>query len=310
MSWLLWRQHRLQGAIAAAAYAAFGVAVLLTGWHMANIYHSALVTCRANGTCDELNLFQGYGPIVDVINLTAIVPLLIGLFWGVTSVGREMETGTHALAWTQSVTRRRWLAGKIGLLMGAAAFWAAAVTAAVTWWSKTTNSYYGDRFQGGKFMIQGIVPVGYALFAAALGLTAGALIRRTLPALAVTVFGYVAALVTVSNWIRPHLATPLVSDVPFDQPDAVPSGSWLLHQDLVLHGHVVSGALSLPAQCAASADNGSVRTCLADLGYRYVVHYQPASRYWTFQWMEFTGFVALAAVLTVIAWFTVLRHDA
>jgi hypothetical protein len=309
MSWLLWRQHRLQAAVAAAAYTAFVFAVLLTGWHMAQIYHSALVTCRANGTCDELNLFQGYGAIVDVVNLTAAVPLLIGLFWGVTAVGREMDTGTHVLAWTQSVTRRRWLAGKIGLLLAAAAVWGAAVTIAVTWWSKTPNSYYADRFDPGKFMIQGIVPVGYALFAAALGLAAGAVIRRTLPALAVTVVGYVAAMVVVSNWIRPHLAAPLVSDVPFDQQNAVPSGSWVFRQDIYLHGKAITSALSLPAQCARDR-GGNVRQCLANLGYRYVVHYQPASRYWPFQWAEFTGFVVLAAVLVAVAWFTVLRRDA
>jgi hypothetical protein len=308
MTWLLWRQHRLQTAVAAAAFGAFLVAVLLTGWHMADIYHSALVTCRANGTCDELNLFQGYGAVVDVVNLTAAVPLLIGLFWGVTSVGREMDTGTHVLAWTQSVTRRRWLAGEIGLLMAAAAIWGAAVTVAVTWWSKTPNSYYADRFDPGKFMIQGIVPVGYALFAAALGLAAGAVIRRTLPALAVTVVGYVAAQVTVSNWIRPHLAAPLISDVPFDQENAVPSGSWVFRQDIFLHGKALTGALELPARCAGNRDN--VRHCLADLGYRYVVHYQPASRYWPFQWVEFTGFVTLSAVLVGVAWFSVLRRDA
>ena len=310
MTWLLWRQHRLQAGIAAAAYAGFMVAILLTGWRMAHIYHSAMVICRADGTCGDLHLFQGYGAIIDLVNLTAVVPLLIGLFWGVTSVGREVETGTHVLSWTQSVTRHHWLAAKIGLLMAAAAVWGTAVTIAVTWWSKTPNSYYSDRFDPARFMIQGIVPVGYALFAAALGLAAGALIRRTLPALAVTVFGYVAALVVVSNWVRPNLAAQAVSDVPFDQPNAVSSGSWILRQDIVLHGKALGGAFRLPAQCATGQGKDNVRQCLADLGYRYVVHYQPANRYWPFQWVEFAGFVALAAVLVGLAWFTVLRRDA
>ena len=37
---------------------------------------------------------------------------------------------------------------------------------------------------------------------------------------------------------------------------------------------------------------------------------RPASRYWPFQGVEFTGFVALAAVLVGLVWFTVLRWDA
>jgi hypothetical protein len=100
----------------------------------------------------------------------------------------------------------------------------------------------------------------------------------------------------------------LVSDVPDDQQNAVPSGSWIFRQDIVLHGKAITGALSLPAQCVA--DRNNVRHCLADLGYRYVVRYQPPSRYWPFQWVEFTRFVALAAVLVAVAWYSVLRRDA
>jgi ABC-type thiamine transport system ATPase subunit len=80
MTWLLWRQHRLQAGIAAAAYAGFMVAILLTGWRMAHIYHSAMVICRADDTCGDLSLFQGYGAIID--RSTRGRPLLIGLFSG------------------------------------------------------------------------------------------------------------------------------------------------------------------------------------------------------------------------------------
>lgn len=61
MTWLLWRQHRLPGAIGTVVFGGFFVALLLTGWHMTDLYRSALATCRPNRTCDDLNLFQGYG---------------------------------------------------------------------------------------------------------------------------------------------------------------------------------------------------------------------------------------------------------
>lgn len=47
------------------------------------------------------------------------VPAVIGMFWGAPLISRELETGTHYLAWNQGVTRTRWLATKLGL--GAAA---------------------------------------------------------------------------------------------------------------------------------------------------------------------------------------------
>lgn len=310
MTWLLWRQHRLQGAVAGGAYAAFLVLLLLTGWHMADLYRSALATCRANRTCDDLNLFQGYGAIVDTVNLSVAVPLIIGAFWGATLVGREYDAGTQALVWTQSITRRRWLRDKIMLLFAATFVCSAAMAAIVTWWSGTTNSLYGDRFTPSKFDVQGFVPVAFAVFAAALGLAAGAITRRILPALAITVIGFAAVRIAVTNFARPHYLAPLVSDTPFGQLEPVPSGSWQIKQSIELHGQVLSGAIRLPAECAGATVRAGARECLGNLGYRYVVRYQPASRYWTFQLIESALYVGLAAGLVTVAVVAVRRRDA
>ena len=80
----------------------------------------------------------------------------------------------------QSVTRKRWLAITAGEMLLAAAVWGGAVSALVTWWSGPDNALQLDQFKPGRFDIMGIVPVGYALFAMALGLCAGALLRRNL----------------------------------------------------------------------------------------------------------------------------------
>ena len=48
--------------------------------------------------------------------LMLAVPALLGIFWGAPLVARELETGTYRLAWTQSVTRTRWLAVKVALV--------------------------------------------------------------------------------------------------------------------------------------------------------------------------------------------------
>ena len=113
-------------------------------------------------------------------------PCLLGVFWGGPLVAGELETGTNQFAWMQSVTRSRWLAVKVGWVLLAAAVWGGAVSALVTWWSGPVNALEHQDFQPGQFDIQGIVPVGYAVFAVALGIAAGTLLRRTLPALAIT----------------------------------------------------------------------------------------------------------------------------
>ena len=79
----------------------------------------------------------------------------------------------------------------------------------VTWWYSPIDKVNQDRFGAAAFGLHGFVPAGYALFAFALGATTGLLFRRTLPAMVVTLVGFVAARLTVAYWIRPHFMTPV-----------------------------------------------------------------------------------------------------
>ena len=106
------------------------------------------------------------------------MPAVLGMFIGAPLVAREIETGTGQFAWTQGVTRRRWLAVKVGWLLLAALAWGGAVAALVTWWSGPKNAAYLNAFSPGRFDVQGIMPAAYSLFAMALGIAAGTLIRR------------------------------------------------------------------------------------------------------------------------------------
>ena len=63
------------------------------------------------------------------------VPGLIGMFWGAPLVAREFETGTFRLAWTQGVTRTRWLAAKLAVAGAAAIAAGELFTLMVNWWS-------------------------------------------------------------------------------------------------------------------------------------------------------------------------------
>jgi ABC-2 family transporter protein len=312
MTWLLWRQHRAQAIVAAALLTIVGIILWISGVEMAHTYRSALATCRANDTCDNLVLFQGDGALIDLVNLTIVAPLLLAVFWGTGLVGREAETGTHTLAWTQSVPRRRWLNAKLVTLLVATIVWSAALSAVVTWWSGTFNSMNGNRFEPSKFEIQGVVPVAYSLFAVALGVAAGAILRRTLPAVAVTVFGYAAVRILVDNYLRPHLVRPLTTLTRLDESNGSHPGAWILSQNLFVNGHVVTGAIQAPAQCSRAAlkTRGQMNTCVSDAGFRLLTKYEPASRYWPFQWIETGIFLGLAVVLIALCVVVVRRLDA
>jgi hypothetical protein len=325
MTWVTWRQYRYQGALAAALLAVLAVLLLITGLHAAWVWHSALAGCAKHGSCASLpgsDLSLSNPTIAALVVATSAVPLLPGLFWGAPMVASELETGTNQFAWTQSITRRHWLAVRTGWLLLAAAVLAGAVSALVTWWSGPDNALTADAFQANRFDIIDIVPVGYAIFAMALGICAGALLRRTLPALAVTLAGFAALRMLTSQWLRLHYMTPVTVYYKLTAP-FVPAGSYLgVSQGIVgangkpltagPNSYVYNGA-PIPAGCmrfTGSPNPGAVVPCLSAHGYRGYVTYQPASRFWAFQGIETGIFVVLAAVLLGVTFWVLKRRDA
>jgi hypothetical protein len=305
MIWVLWRQHRAQAAIAAAAVLAFAVPVLITGRRLSD----ALIACRSGNSCG--GLFDGYQAMTTLVNITVAVPLLIAVFWGATVICREVEAGTTALVWAQSITRRRWLWSKLVALFVFTLVSSAAVAGLVTWWSNTHNAQVESRFNSLQFDIQGISPIGYALFASAVGLLAGVLWRRSLPAMATTIGVFVAVRIGVENYLRPHFMAPVVRSVPMRAGDGgVPAGSWVISKDVTLHGHVVSGPISAPTGCGGSATRESMNACLDANGFRFRTVYQPAGRFWGFQWVEFGIFAGVSVLLVAAAVWLLRRQDA
>jgi hypothetical protein len=333
VTWLTWRQYRAQAAIAAALLTAFAAVLIVTGLQMASQWHSALTTCTASHTCGDLaqNLYLGSPTAQILVTLTIAVPAILGLLWGAPLAGHEIETGTGTFVWTQSITRGRWLTVKAGWLLLAAAAWGGAVAGLVTWWSGPKNALYGRAFQPGFFDVQGIVPVGYALFATALGIAAGTLLRRTLPAIAVVLGGFVGLRFVFAEFIRQHYMAAVTA---YYSPLAgfTPSGSsWVLSQGVVnKQGQVfANGSVringvpfqALPQSCRNLVLGGTgsgptrahvraVISCMKAQGFRGLTTYQPASRYWAFQGIETGIFVALAAVLLALTFIVVHRRDA
>jgi hypothetical protein len=179
-----WLQFRAQAAVVAGVLALLAVAA-------AGLLH------RDDGSA---RLWLGV--------LVLVAPGLIGMFWGAPLVAREFEDGTFRLAWTQSVTRTRWMAVKLAVAGLASIATAGLLSLIVTWWSGPLDRAAMNQFA--TFDQRGIAPLGYAAFAFTLGVLAGALIRRTLPAMFVTLAVFVAARVTEFSWLRPRLLHPVL----------------------------------------------------------------------------------------------------
>jgi len=327
MTWLVWRQHRVQFYLGAALLAALAVLLVITGVQMASQYHSALVACAANHSCANLSstVFLGSHAVGFLVIMTLGAPILVGLFWGAPLVAAELETGTSNFAWAQSVTRKHWLAVKTGWMLLAAAVWGGVISALVTWWSGPNNAEQLNAFDPGRFDIMGIVPVAYSLFAMALGIAAGTLLRRVLPAIAVTLAGFIAVRAVITLLLRPHYMSAVTVFYKVTGGFTPPGSFWKIASGVVgpngqaieqnTNGNVVYGvpANYLPPSCTQVSRGAFTPppSCVQAVShFRGFLTYQPADRYWTFQGIETGIFVILAAALIAVAAVALLRRDA
>lgn len=212
-----WLQSRAQTITVAVLLAAIAVALAVTGPQLVHLYDTTVAGCSANGDCQGATtaFLQNDHALRTLLNdLLVVVPAIIGLFWGAPLVARELEGGTFRLAWTQSVTRTRWLAIRLAVVGLASMAVAGLFSLMLTWWSSPLDRALGTPFS--SFDYRDLVPAGYAAFAFALGVTAGVLLRSTLPAMALALFTFVAARLTFTHWVRPILLTPLRENLPLN----------------------------------------------------------------------------------------------
>jgi hypothetical protein len=328
-----WLQFRLQAAVALAALAAFAVVLAATAPHMASLYAASGITgCHGGGCANAASAFLARldtaSPyqLVYVLGIALILtaPAVLGIFWGAPLIARELESGTSRLAWTQGITRTRWLASKLALTGLAAMAVTEALSLAYTWWADPIGkaiSHGGSAsmlstgpYSLALFDAHGVVPLGYAAFAFTLGAALGALIRRALPAMAVTLAVFAAVQVAMPLGVRPHLLPPdhtVVSGPSFFMAASMSVGTLTA---TTVPGHpeawiLTSGPISAagqpataPAVCLAPSPDGkgpagNLGACLSSRGIREAITYQPLSRYWPLQWLETGIFLALAVAL-------------
>jgi hypothetical protein len=330
MIWLTWRQFRTPFVAVYALVTVACVWLAVTGPALAALGHRNTNVYEVLTANDRL-LYNGG------LALLAVAPAVIGIFWGAPLVARELETGTYRLVWNQSVGRGRWLAAKLGFSVLATAVAVGILTTAITWWAHPIDGAlssgrggFPSRMTPISFAMRGIVPVGYAVFALLLGTFVGLVVKRSVPAMALSLAIYVFVQVAVPLWIRPHLIPPtttteVISQNTLDSLTADGSGpfritthtadprDWMLsNQTVDAQGRATalpawfSGCLPPPptggpagSHTEVHAFPGSLDACftkLADEGYRQQVVYQSHLHFWRLQWAE-TGLYLVASGL-------------
>jgi len=252
----------------------------------------AITRCAQNAR----DFFSGYNNVVFAGLLLLILPMLVGMFWGAPLVAREIEHGTHRLVWTQGTSRLRWGVTKFGLVSIGVLAMTAVYAGMLTWWITPVMQTSGQRFDYIFFDIHGIVVFGYTIFALALGIFAGAVTGRLLPAMATTVVGFLATRLVVMLVARSHyLPTETTRVRPVGRASGVNEQWNLLHGDWIRSRHFDVSVDQCPA---------ALPDCVE------VLTMHPARHFWAFQAIETAIFVALAISLLLATIYWIRRRIA
>ena len=317
MAWVTWRQHRAALGGVAVFLGAFAVYLWLTGLQM---HHAEAAYCHPAASLGcAINFTGRYGQTAIIVSIALqAVPALIGAFVAAPVLSRELETGTFQYAWTQGIGRLRWTVGKLVPLAVAVTTAAGAFTVLFAWYNEPwVAAGYVMPFSARAFDLLGIAFAAWTLAAFAIGALAGMLVRRAVPAIAATLAVYAGLAFATGLWLREHYITPLVT-----YSTNLPGSAWIISRWYTKGGRLVSQSAiiqELRGDHQAPATQVGPNTLQAVLdpvryltrhGYTNWTSYQPASRFWPFQWIEGGWLLALSVLLIAATVWLVRRRAA
>ncbi len=318
MIWVGWRQQRTETFIAAAIVAVLAAVAIPAGVHMASVYtHEGLSACIDNAqpiTCGALtgSFMQRFNGLNILFTWSTILPAVAALLFAAPFV-LDLDNGAYRLFWTQSITRRRWVTTKLGLsVVGAAAV--AGCLILLSTWSRAPLDHLNGRMSTNAYDGEGIAPIAYAVLVLGVAVAIGALWRRTVPALLIAFVVYIVGRSFMDSWLRERLLSPVKT-------------TWLmarsagpdLNRALVINQFISDKNGKELAQAAGPCVRGSggglfthTSACaqpqsLGSHVYMTAV-YQPASRFWELQSIEFAIVAGIGTLLVLLAgWWTYRR---
>jgi len=327
MTWLTWRLHRTEAAIGIPLFVGLIVIMLLAIQSVDSAYDAARAGgCLSNGQdffsqdllCGEreaayFNLSSRWSTLTTLLHG---VPLAVAALLAIPTL-QELERGTHRLAWTQSISRRRWSVSRLGFAAGIATLVAVVWAATANVWRSSISRGEEDTFAQNAFELSPAVLFGYALFAVALALAAAVVVRRLIPVLALLAVGFIGARILTTFVLRPRFRTPIEETVPANSLNGpftsfddrwVIDETWLSSTGERLSWEYVTRLCS-PTTDAVDFDN-YYQQCQVDNGLQFFRAYHPTDRVGQFQLIEMALYLGLAAGLFAFAFWWLTRRPA
>jgi hypothetical protein len=325
MAWVVWRQHRLAVAGVLALVAAAAALVLFEGAQLHHAY-AAVIACRpaGSGACQQAaaNFSDNYSATAGIVTaLLQAVPALIGAFAGAPLLAGVFESGTFRYVFTQGFGRTRWATAKLVSLAVVVAAAAGAFSIVFSWAYGPLLGMKGYGYSSLYslfFDLRGISFVAWTLAAFAIGVLAGVLIRRVLPAMFATLAAYSGLAPVTALFLRPHYRGALQTTNPNIGPPAqVISQWWALHGKSVglpalstalrpVDVRVVTAGVFQPGP--STPPNFDPVNYLFAHGFSLVTSYQPGSWFWPFQLIEGAWLLVLSVLLGAAAIWLVRRR--
>jgi hypothetical protein len=339
MTWVTWRQHRIALTGVALFLSAWTIYVWLNGLQLHNAF-ATMTACHPASSLACVDLMSSFRVGAFLVNGTAlqIVPVLIGAFTGPPLLAREMETGTFRYAWTQGYGRSRWILAKLVALAVVLTAAAGALSVLFDWYYQPYFAAHNPAlFPGqlsplaaGLFDLRGVAFPAWTLAAFAIGALAGMLIRRVVPAIAAALAGYAGLAVVAVLYLREHYLSPLVTRNHFNFFLIPPRSDFVVRTWWTKDGVTLSQSTMSRLYNALfdrmmpvvhSSKEGAVAAqkapteshvfhYLTQHGYTFWASYQPAGRFWPFQWIEAGWLLALSVLLIAATVWLVRRRAA
>jgi uncharacterized membrane protein len=315
--WVAFRQHRADLLGGLALLAAVGALLVVSGLSMHGVYRAdGVAACVAastdSGGCEQIiaafaDRYVRWGDLLTWLN---ILPAFAGVLIGAPLIARELEHGTWKLAFTQTVTRTRWLTVTLAVVgLGVVAL-AGAFTVLFTWWRSPLDAIDG-RIGSAAFNFEGFSLAAGALFAFAVGVLAGTLLRKTVAAMAISFLTYLAVHVPLELYLRPRYQHPLlrVLDPAATAGRGGRTTDWVLSQGWIdRSGHQLSSSERSGILQRLRSGATSVEQYMTDHGLRHYVQYQPDTRFWHFQLIEALLLAGLSGAILAASIWLVRRH--